>query len=201
MAGSTPFSSVMAQLLSQGNPFAQGLSHPELLDTNSIETLHKTARIRGIRFVLTTGGPTSPAFHFRLFLELDLPSDQSIELHAQLLSSHSGSGKILAMSRKYLVTNKYVYGEPYHVYATNPFTFEDMHKLLFETNGRHRYMFDVSTGKGCGYWALTVIGDLERAGYLRQGSWAGCAQAYSIWAANVRNESYLPAQPVAGRFF
>ncbi|KAJ3756644.1 hypothetical protein EV360DRAFT_47607, partial [Lentinula raphanica] len=110
--------------------------------------------------------------HFRLFLVLDQPLNQSLD------EEHAESVELNNFGHRSLITTTEI---AYHAYAYsrtetfltvglvqplgNP-TIGEILDYLFNEKKRHLYKLDSATGSGCRYWCQTVLSDMARKGWL-----------------------------------
>ena len=148
--------------------------------------------------VPTRGPPTDRpvAFHFRLFFEF--ATEQSIELHEQNMGmTHN---RAIAVFREYPFTSNNVFDRnPVEVTRDRPFTMREVKSIVIDEKMRHRYRF--VGGKGCAFWSLKVIHDLESAKLLEAGSEHASMQFYRRCAQQWRNPDDFAYEPVRGQFF
>ncbi|TFK87366.1 hypothetical protein K466DRAFT_565439 [Polyporus arcularius HHB13444] len=144
------------------------------------------------------GPPTDRpvAFHLRLFFQF-ASGQSSIELHQR--SSGMADNKAIATFRNYVVTTHNVFdGCVVPSESLEGFTMAEVKRVVFDKNKRHLYRFVNETG--CAYWALEVIGDLEKAQLLKSGAKARCTDQYHEWAVRRRKEDELPYHPAKGEW-
>lgn len=81
--------------------------------------------------------------------------------------------------------------------ATNNTTVQSLLDLL-ESRGRDRYQFN-GDGAGCRFWCHTVLGDLERGGFVA----SGAANRFDLYVTNKNkgNPTRFPLPTPRGSFY
>ncbi|KAF9811159.1 hypothetical protein IEO21_06612 [Rhodonia placenta] len=126
-------------------------------------------------------------------------SQKSVELHVALIRAASGLANMIGISRSY--------GHTAHEFKrlelqlAKAFTVKEMIDLVITGKRRHQFMFDMSSGSGCAYWCITVIGDLEEAGMLPSGTKREAQEFRDLVAVELNNAQSMPLQMPLGTFY
>ncbi|KAH7931320.1 hypothetical protein BV22DRAFT_1190602 [Leucogyrophana mollusca] len=145
-------------------------ANPENRPTVHIDIKKPTYRQAAVTSVTLHGtrprGRADAVIHWRLFCQLDVDHEASIELNSQKLGFNNLDTKLFIVQRRYnSSTNSEVLGqEVFRACRGVTFTVADLIDLLLE-NRRDRYRL-TAEGKGCTYWCLVVLQDLINKKWL-----------------------------------